>query len=68
MNGTVKYEKSLFKEMKATSINIPGLTDVTKPLVNQGNVFLPPLHIKLGLMKNTVNATDQNGKRSKIFL
>jgi hypothetical protein len=29
------------------------------PLVNPENVFLPPLHIKLGLMKNFVKALDK---------
>jgi hypothetical protein len=54
--------KPLFKETTATSINIPGLANVTKPLVNPQNVFLLPLHIKLHLMKHFVNATDQNGR------
>jgi hypothetical protein len=52
---------SLFKETTATSIIILGLTNVTKPLVNTENVLLLPLHMKLGLMKNFVNAADQNG-------
>jgi hypothetical protein len=30
-------------------------------LVNPEKVFLPPLHIKLGLMKNFVKAMDKNG-------
>lgn len=33
-----------------------------EPLIPQENVILPPLHIKLGLMKNFVKAMDQNGK------
>ena len=32
-----------------------------QPLVRSANVFLPPLHIKLGLMKNFVKAMDQEG-------
>jgi hypothetical protein len=31
------------------------------PLVNPEKVFLLPLHIKLGLMKNFVKAIDKNG-------
>jgi hypothetical protein len=41
---------------------IPVQKNVTsQPLVNPENVFLPPLHIKFGLMKNFVKATNQNG-------
>jgi hypothetical protein len=29
--------------------------------VNPENVYLPPLHIKLGIMKNFVKGIDQNG-------
>lgn len=31
------------------------------PLIDPKNVLLPPLHIKLGLMKNFVKSLDQNG-------
>jgi hypothetical protein len=31
------------------------------PLVNPEDVLLPPLHIKLGLIKNFVKAMDRNG-------
>jgi hypothetical protein len=31
------------------------------PLVNPENIYLHPLHIKLGLMKNFVKGIDQNG-------
>jgi hypothetical protein len=34
---------------------------LNNPLVNPEKVFLPPLHIKLGLMKNFVKAMDKNG-------
>ncbi|UYV84178.1 hypothetical protein LAZ67_X001436 [Cordylochernes scorpioides] len=30
------------------------------PLIDSENIYLPPLHIKLGLMKNFVKATDRN--------
>ena len=36
-----------------------------KPLVDSQNVFLPPLHFKLGLMKNFVKAMDRNGEGFK---
>lgn len=32
------------------------------PLVNSNKVLLPPLHIKLGLMKNFVKAMDKDGE------
>jgi hypothetical protein len=34
---------------------------LNNPLVNHEKVFLPPLHIILGLMKNFVKAMDKNG-------
>jgi hypothetical protein len=41
---------------------IPGKKKVlNNPLVNPEKVFLPPLHIKLRLMKNFVKAMDKNG-------
>ncbi|UYV71937.1 K02A2.6-like [Cordylochernes scorpioides] len=33
---------------------------VNLPLIDSENVYLPPLHIKLGLMKNFVKAMDRN--------
>jgi hypothetical protein len=34
---------------------------VNNPLVNPEKVVLPPLHIRLGLMKHFVKAMDKNG-------
>ena len=34
---------------------------VNNPLVNRKNIILPPLHIKLGLMKQFVKALDRSG-------
>jgi hypothetical protein len=34
---------------------------INEPLVNRDRIILPPLHIKLGLMKQFVKALDQNG-------
>jgi hypothetical protein len=45
-----------------TRFTYPGKKSVlNNPLVNPEKVFLPPLHIKLGLMKNFVKAMDKNG-------
>ncbi|UYV72933.1 EPM2AIP1 [Cordylochernes scorpioides] len=33
---------------------------VNPPLIDSENIYLPPLHIKLGLMKNFVKAMDRN--------
>ncbi|XP_053968164.1 uncharacterized protein LOC128869618 [Anastrepha ludens] len=42
---------------------IPGAKNVSsKPLVDSNDIILPPLHIKLGLMKNFVKAMDKTGK------
>ena len=34
---------------------------VNNPLVDRKNIILPPLHIKLGLMKQFVKALDRSG-------
>jgi hypothetical protein len=34
---------------------------LNNPLVSPDKVFLPPLHIRLGLMKNFIEAVDKNG-------
>ena len=42
---------------------IPGEHNIKyPPLVQREKVILPPLHIKLGLMKNFVKALDKNGE------
>ena len=38
------------------------------PLINPQKVYLPPLHIKLGLMKNFVKAMDQQGEGFQFLL
>ncbi|KYM94050.1 hypothetical protein ALC62_15341, partial [Cyphomyrmex costatus] len=41
----------------------PGEKNVLyKPLVNPHDIYLPPLHIKLGLIKNLVKAMDKDGE------
>jgi len=50
---------------KRTSLT-PGEKNVIKPLlVLPENIFLPPLHIKLGLMKNTVKGRGFEYLRNK---
>jgi hypothetical protein len=47
---------------------IPGKKNVVNnKLVNPEKVFLPPLDIKLGLLKNFVKAMDKNGKGFMYF-
>jgi hypothetical protein len=44
----------------------PGTQNVkSTPLVNPNNVLLPPLHIKLGLMKNFTKALNKEGEAFK---
>jgi len=46
---------------KQTSL-MPGEKNViSPPLVLPGKIFLPPLHIKLGLMKNFMKGMDKTG-------
>ena len=35
---------------------------INDPLVDRKNIILPPLHIKLGLMKQFVKALDRSGE------
>jgi len=34
---------------------------IAEPLVDRSKIILPPLHIKLGLMKQFVKALDKDG-------
>ena len=53
------YKKRIWPKQKSL---IPGIKNVaSKPLLETRKVLLPPLHIKLGLIKNFVNALDMNG-------
>jgi hypothetical protein len=50
------------KQLPKRDSLIPGKKNVlNNPLVNRHKVFSPPLHIKLGLMKNVVKAMDKYG-------
>ena len=45
---------------------VPGSHSIKQlPLVDPKNILLPPLHIKLGLMKNFVKALDKDGEAFK---
>jgi len=46
---------------KRTSLTPGEKNIVNRPPVLPGKIFLSPLHIKLGLMKNFVNGTDKIG-------
>ena len=50
------------KDWGSRSTFVPGEHSLKEnPLVDMNKVFLPPLHIKLGLMKNFVKALHKNG-------
>jgi hypothetical protein len=57
------YQK---KEWPKRDVLIPGKQNVKyAPLIEPSKVLLPPLHIKLGLMKNFVKALDEKGRGFK---
>jgi len=47
---------------KRTSLTPGEKNVVNTPLVLPENIFLPPLHTKLGLMKNFVKGLDKTGR------
>jgi hypothetical protein len=47
--------------LKQTSLT-PGEKNVLNPLVFPEKIYLPPLHIKLGLTKNSVKGMDKTGR------
>ncbi|UYV75153.1 hypothetical protein LAZ67_12002678 [Cordylochernes scorpioides] len=52
------YIKKIWQKRK---IFTPGYKNIANlPLIDSENIYLPPLHIKLGLMKNFVKAMDRN--------
>ncbi|UYV62953.1 hypothetical protein LAZ67_2002608 [Cordylochernes scorpioides] len=52
------YIKKIWPNRK---ILTPGYKNIANlPLIDSENIYLPPLHIKLGLMKNFVKAIDRN--------
>jgi len=52
---------------KRTSLTPREKNGVNPPLVLPEKINLPPLHIKLGLMKNFVKGTDKNQPWIRIF-
>jgi hypothetical protein len=63
MKGTAGTGKKhyILKQWPKRDSLIPGKKNVlNNPLVNPEKVFLPPLHIKHGLMKNFIKAMDKN--------
>ena len=51
------------KDWKERKEHVPGRHNVKHvALVDPAKTFLPPLHIKLGLMKDFVRAMDLNGR------
>ena len=56
------YQHYKLKDWESRSTFVPGEHSLKEnPLVDMNKVFLPPLHIKLGLMKNFVKALHKNG-------
>lgn len=50
------------RDWELRSLHKIGRLNVIKdPLVPRDNILLPPLHIKLGIMKNFIKALDRNG-------
>ena len=61
-NHFIKSSRPARNELVSGSHNV-----LSQPLVYRRKTILPPLHIKLGLMKNFVKALQKNGK-AVIFL
>ena len=61
-NRSVHYKERNWPKRKLT----PGFKNVlNEPLVDPSKVLIPPLHIKLGLMKNFVKSMDKEGEGFK---
>ena len=61
-DSRAKAEHYIRREWPPREALQPGLKNVQHvPLVDRSKVLLPPLHIKLGLMKNFVKAMDKTG-------
>lgn len=61
-NSRADAEHFVREEWPARPKDAPGRFNcVRKPLVDPEKIFLPPLHLKLGLAKNFVKAMDQTG-------
>lgn len=62
-DSRARSEHYIKKDWPMRTNFIPGQRNVSEnPLVEPNNIILPPLHIKLGLIKNFVKAMDRNGE------
>ena len=59
------YEVKLWPPRQSPQIGIHNFQH--EPLVSSANILLPPLHIKLGLMKNFVKAMNRDGDGFKLL-
>ena len=65
MNGTAERGNASTEEKNDHSVQKkpPGQTDVARPLLGDKSIiYLPPLHIMLGLIKLSVKAMINKGK------
>lgn len=60
------YIKQVWPER--TELKIGEKNVINQPLVNRNKIVFPPLHIKLGLMKQFVKALDTNGECFKYII
>lgn len=57
------------KDWPVRQVDIPGASNIANlPLVDRQNVILPPLHIKLGLIKQLVKALDKESAAFKYLI
>lgn len=57
------------KDWPVRHVDIPGASNIANlPLVDRQNVILPPLHIKLGLIKQLVKALDKESAAFKYLI
>lgn len=61
-DSRARNQHYVVKEWPLRENIVPGLKNVlNEPLVEQQKIYLPPLHIKLGLIKNFVKALNREG-------
>jgi hypothetical protein len=64
-----RTEHYIRKDWPPRQVAIPGASNVANfPLVERQNVILPPLHIKLGLIKQLVKALDKESAAFKYLI
>ena len=62
-DSRAKQDRSIKREWPSREVFILGEKNIKNiPLVNREKILLPPLHIKLGLMKQFVKALDKEGE------